>query len=90
MRERELWIGVTAVLGTSLLWVAAVSAALLLRGYADWLPAAAALLRALGHTIVCVGRSGGPTGLLALAAAGGLLALLWPRASRMQRDARHG
>ncbi|HVP14543.1 MAG TPA: hypothetical protein VMS88_03300 [Terriglobales bacterium] len=90
MRERELWIGVTAVLGTSLLWIAAVSGTVLLHAYADRLPAAAALLRALGHAVVSIGRSGGPAGLLSLAVAGGLLALLRSRDGRMQRDVRHG
>ncbi len=90
MRERQVWVGVTAVLGTSLLWLGAVSGLLLLRDYAARVPGAVAVLRACAHALLTVGLDSAPVAWLALAVAGVLLALLVPAAARAKRSMRHG
>ena len=93
MRERHAWIAVTAVLATSMAWLAAVSTALLLGAYAAQLSDWVVVLRALGRALLHLTRAGGPialTALAALAAAGLTLAAALPRRPRAIRSVRHG
>jgi hypothetical protein len=89
LRERQLWIAVTAVLATALAWLATVNFVLLLSAYGARFPEAFALLRALVRAALALGRSGGPATPAALAAAGLLLALALRSGTRQERQARH-
>jgi hypothetical protein len=89
VRERHVWIAVTAVLATSLAWLATVDVVLLASTRATCAPEALAVLRALSHAALAVGRHGGPAALAALAAAGLLLALALRPGTGKERRARH-
>jgi hypothetical protein len=85
VRERHAWIAVTAVLATSLAWLATVDVVLLASTQATRFPEALAVLRALSRAALAVGRLGVPAVLAALATAGLLFALalrLGPRTER--------
>ena len=89
VRERHVWVAVTAVLATSLAWLAIVSLALVAGAWADHFPGALVVLRALGHAAVAVGRLGGPTALAALAGAASLLTAMLRTGRQAERRARH-
>jgi hypothetical protein len=89
MRERHVWIAVTAVLTTSLAWLAVASLVLLSHAYLGHFPEALAVLRALARAALVLGRLGWPVVLAALAAGGLLFALIERRAPRLERSARH-
>jgi hypothetical protein len=90
MRERHAWIAVTAVLATSMAWLAAVNTALLVGAYAgqlsDWVVVMRALLRVALHA----GRPGGPVALAALVVAALTLAAALPRRARAGRSVQNG
>jgi hypothetical protein len=89
MRERHVWIAVTAILATSLAWLAAASLLLLSHAYLGHFPEVLAVLRALARATLVLGRLGWPIALAALAASGLLFALTERRAPRLERSARH-
>jgi hypothetical protein len=68
VHERHVWIAVTAVLATSLAWLTMVSLTLAAGAWNRHFPEALAVLRALSHAALAVGRLGGPAALAALAA----------------------
>jgi hypothetical protein len=69
VHERHVWIVVTAVLATSLAWLAVVSLAVVAGAWTRHFPEALAVLRALARAALTVGRLGGPAALAALAGA---------------------
>ena len=87
-RERALWIAVTAVLATSLAWLAVVSLALAAGSCTGRCAGALAVLRALSRAALAVGRLGGPAALAALAAAVVLLAAVMHE-GRARRGGHH-
>jgi hypothetical protein len=89
LRERQLWIAVTAVLATALAWLATLSLVLLANAYCGRLPEVLVLLRALARAALALGRSGGLAAPAALAAAGLLLVLALRSGTRSERQARH-
>ena len=89
VRERHAWIAVTAVLATSLAWLATVDLLLLASTHAARFPEALAVLRAVSHAALAVGRFGGPEALAALVAAGALLALALRPGTRAEGRTRH-
>jgi hypothetical protein len=89
VRERHVWIAVTAVLATSLAWLATVDLVVLASTHATCAPEALAVLRALARAILAVGRLGGPAALAALAVAGLLLALALRPGRQTEGSARH-
>jgi hypothetical protein len=89
VRERHVWIAVTAVLVTSQAWLAATGLALLASGHAARFPEALAVLRALSHAVLAVGRVGAPWALIALAGAGSLLAGVLRVGERTEGRLRH-
>ena len=89
LRERQVWIAVTAVLATALAWLATLSLVLLANAYGGRLPEVLVVLRALARAAVALGRSGGPAAAAALAGAGLLLVLAWRPGARAEREARH-
>ena len=74
VRERRLWIAAVAALATSLAWLAAISAVLLVQAYAGEMPVLVVALRAVVRVaIVLVARLGGsvvPAALLATGVTG--------------------
>jgi hypothetical protein len=68
-RERHVWIAVTAVLLAALSWLAVAGLALAAGACAGSCAGAAAVLRALAHAALAVGRLGGPVAAVALALA---------------------
>jgi hypothetical protein len=90
VRERHAWVAVTAVLGTSLLWLASVNLVLLLNACAGCSPEAAVIVRALARTALHVGQAGGPTALAALGLAVVLLAIGLRPVYQSGRSSRHG
>jgi hypothetical protein len=89
VRERHVWIAVTAVLATSLAWLVAVDLVWLASTLVTRFPEALAVSRALSRAALAVGRLGGPAALAALAVAGLLLALaMQPRTRTERRDRR--
>jgi hypothetical protein len=88
VRERAAWIAVTSVLATSLAWLAVASLALAAGSWARPAPEALAVLRALSHAALALGRLGAPAALAALAGAGILLAAALP-GDRGQREKSH-
>jgi hypothetical protein len=89
VRERHVWIAVTAVLATSLAWLATANLVWLASTRTTRVPEALAVLRALSHAALAVGRLGGPAALAALAAAALLLALALGNRGRTERRTRH-
>ena len=89
VRERHVWIAVTAVLATSLAWLATVDVVLLASTRVAFAPETLAVLRALSHAALAVGRFGGPAALAALAVAGLLLGPALRSGTRRERRARH-
>ena len=89
LRERQLWIAVTAVLATALAWLATVNFVLLLNVYRGRFPEVIVVLRALARAALVLGRSGGPAAPAALATAGLLLALALRSGARAERQTRH-
>ena len=89
LRERQLWVAVTVVLATALAWLATVNFVLLLNVYRGRFPEVIAVLRALAHAALALGRSGGPAMPAALATAGLLLALALRSGARSEGQARH-
>jgi len=89
LRERQLWIAVTAVLATALAWLAAVNFVLLLNVYAGRFPEVFVVMRALAKAAQLLGRAGGPAILAALAVAGLLIALALRTMTRTERRTRH-
>ena len=89
VRERHVWIAVTAVLATSLAWLATASLVLLASTHATRVPEALAVLRALSRAVLAVGRLGGPAALAALAGAAILLAAALHPGRHAGRRARH-
>ena len=89
VRERHVWIAVTAVLATSLAWLATVNLALLASTQAARFPEALAVLRAVSRAALALGRAGWPAAPAALVAAVLLLALAWRPGARVERKARH-
>jgi hypothetical protein len=89
MRERHVWIAVTAVLATSLLWLGAASVVLLAGACGNCLPGAVAVLRAVGHAALAAGRLGWPVLLAALASTILLLAATLRPAKQPARSGRH-
>ncbi len=74
VRERHVWIAVTAVLVTSLAWLATLNLVLLANAYTPCCSEACAVARALGHAAVAVGQAGWPQALAALGVTGLVLA----------------
>jgi hypothetical protein len=89
VRERQLWIAVTAVLATALAWLATVNLVLLVNGYVGRFPETFVVLRALVHTALLLAGIGGPALLAAFATAGFLFALALRSGTRPERRARH-
>jgi hypothetical protein len=89
LRERQLWIAVTAVLATALAWLATVHLVLLVNLYSGRFPEVFVVLRALMRATLLLGRVGWPALLVALAISGFLLALALRPGARMERSARH-
>jgi hypothetical protein len=89
VRERHVWIAVTAVLATSLAWLATLSLVLLASTHAARFPEALAVLRALARAALAAGCLGGPAALAALGTAGLLIALALRPGARTERRARH-
>jgi hypothetical protein len=89
LRERHLWIAVTAVLATTLAWLAALSLVLLANVYGGRFPEVFIVLRSLSHVVLALGGSGGLAAAGALVAAGLLLALALRSGTRPERQARH-
>jgi len=77
MRERHVWIAVTAVLATSLTWLATIVVVLGARVCAAHCPEVVAVARAAGRAALALGQAGWPALLAAPLAAGLLLALVW-------------
>jgi hypothetical protein len=90
MRERQVWIAVTAVLATALAWLAALSLVLVVNAYAGRVPDFVVALPALGHALLSLTRASGPVALTAVAAAGLTLAAALPHRARAIRRIRHG
>jgi hypothetical protein len=88
-RERQRWIAVTALLATSLAWLATVPLVLLLNVYGARFPEALAVLRALARAALALGHSGGPETLAVLVVSGALLALALRSGTPSERQARH-
>ena len=92
VRERHVWIAVTAVLATSLAWLTVVSLAVATGACTRHFPEALAVLRALPRVALAVGRLGGPAALAALAALAGaviLIAVVLDPGRRPERRAHH-
>ncbi len=89
LRERHAWIVVTAVLATSLAWLATLSLVLLVNVYGGHFPEVRIVLGALARAALLLGRTGGPAVLAALAIAGFLLAPALRSGARMDRRTRH-
>ena len=89
VRERRLWIAVTAVLATALAWLATLSLVLLLNVCGGRFPEVFVVLRVLARAALALGRSGGPAAAAAMAAAGLLLALALRSGTRTKGQARH-
>ena len=89
LRERQLWIAVTAVLATALAWLTTLSLVMLANSYGGRFPEVFVVLRALARAALALGRSGWPAATAALATAGLLLALAWRPGTRSERQARH-
>jgi hypothetical protein len=89
LRERQLWIAVTAVLATALAWLATLSLVLLVNAYRDGFPEVFVVLQAMTRAALLLGRVGWPLLLAALATAGFLLAIALRPGARMERKARH-
>ena len=89
LRERQLWIAVTAVLATALAWLATLSLVLLVDVYGGRFPEVFVVLRAMTRAALALGRSGWPAAPAALATAGLLFALAWRPGARVERKARH-
>jgi len=89
VRERHVWIAVTAVLATSLAWLATASLVLLAGTHATRFPQALAVLRALSRAALAVGRESGAVALAAFAVAVLLLAPVLRPGVRTERRARH-
>jgi 4-amino-4-deoxy-L-arabinose transferase-like glycosyltransferase len=89
LRERQLWIAVTAVLAAALAWLATVNLGLLVNGLVGRYPETFVVLRALAHAALLLGRVGGPALLAASVTAGFLLALALRSGARLERRARH-
>jgi hypothetical protein len=89
VRERHVWIAVTAVLATSLAWLTVVSLAVATGACTRHFPEALAVLRALPRVALAVGRLGGPAALAALAGAVILIAVVLDPGRRPERRAHH-
>ena len=89
VRERQVWIAVTAVLATSLAWLAAVSLTLAAGVWNRHLPEALAVLRAVSHAALALGRAGGPAALAALAGAVIVIGAALRPGRHLERRARH-
>lgn len=89
VRERHVWIAVTAVLATSLAWLATVDLLWLASTQALRFPEALAVLRALSRAALAIGRLGGPAALAALVGAGLLLAVALRSEARTEGRTRH-
>ncbi len=89
LRERQLWIAVTAVLATALAWLATVNLVLLVNGFIGRFPETFVVLRALARAALLLGRAGGPALLAASATALLLVALALRSGARLERRARH-
>jgi hypothetical protein len=89
LRERHVWIAVTAVLAIALAWLATLCLVLLMNAYGGRFPEVFIVLGALAHAALLLGRTGWPAVLAALAIAGFLLALALRPGARMERKARH-
>ena len=89
VRERHVWIAVTAVLATSLAWLTVVSLAVATGACTRHFPEALAVLRALPRVALAVGRLGGPAALAALAGAVILIAVVLHPGRRPERRAHH-
>jgi hypothetical protein len=88
LRERRLWVAVTAVLTTALAWLATVSLVLLVNAYGGRFPEVLVVLRALTRAALALGRLGWPAAA-ALVSAGLLLALALRPGARVEGKARH-
>ena len=88
LRERHLWVAVTAVLATALAWLATVSLVLLVNAYGGRFPEVVIVLRAMTRAALALGRLGWPAAA-ALLGAGLLLALGLRPGARVERKARH-
>jgi len=89
MRERHVWIAVTAVLATSLLWLGATSAVLVAGACVNCFPEVVAVLRAVARAALAAGRLGWPVLLAALATTVLLLAAALRPAKQPERSGRH-
>jgi hypothetical protein len=77
MRERHVWIAVTAGLATSLAWLSTLMLVLAARSCATHCPEIIAVLRAVGRAALAVSQAGWPALLAATLGAALLLILLW-------------
>jgi hypothetical protein len=89
VRERHVWIAVTAVLATSLVWLATASLVLLASTHLTRFPQVLAVLRALSHAALAVGHLGGPAAPAALAGAVILLGVALQPGRHTERRSRH-
>ena len=90
LRERQAWIAVTAVLATSLFWLASAVLVLLLGAYAGGVHGFLVVMRALARAALHLGRTGGPLALAALGAVALTFAAAVRLGTRADRSARHG
>jgi drug/metabolite transporter (DMT)-like permease len=87
-RERAIWIGVVAVLATSLLWLATFVAIALASTHAVPLPGAIVVIRSLARVIVVLVSRAWP--MLPLLMLGGIMLGFTLRGnSAAKREARH-
>ena len=89
MRERHVWIAVTAVLATSLAWLSTVIVVLAANVCAARCPEVVAVLRATVRAALAVGQVGWPAMLGALLGAGLLLGFAWRAGARMNGRVGH-
>lgn len=89
LRERRLWIAVTALLATALAWSATLSLVLLANACGGRFPEVFIVLRTLTRVALALGHSGGLMAAGALVAASLLLALALRSGTRPERQARH-
>ena len=89
VRERHVWIAVTAVLATSLAWLSTLIFLLAARSCAARCPEVLVVLRAVGRAARAVGQVDWPILLAAAMCAALLLALLWRDGTRVNGRAGH-
>ena len=86
-RERAIWIGVVAVLATSLLWLAAFFAIAVAGTHAVAVPGAIVVIKSLALVVKLLAARAWPVLLFALG--GIMLALILSGSQQTKQEARH-